>query len=664
MALNYNREQLSGLFSNHDLIPGSSKRIEGMAVEINNIVEGTGGGAACQTLKGKRKSIHISTDAKTNLEDAAPSRSSEVRRKHILLSTSTPFSDTIVRSLFRDPDIDLRIIAQEDEGQEGVGVNVPFYEDVPSHDPRKTCSSARKWLNITAARLADWADVLILAPADSGTIGAMIAGLTTTLTLTVLRGWDVSKTILLVPGMTLGEWKAPLTRRQLDEVRALWPWVKILPPVFSRFEPPNTLVEMPWEGREMFYEEIRKGLGWRCKTGKPETESGPSRTTEQVSVAGHDEDAPKQKNLKELSQNGGQPPHKKGIGSPSPMQRGPDQPALPFELLTMILEALGDWELATAVGVYTRIPVPDQWKSLCADPNTPSAPLSLEYTILRRPFREITEKLAALPQWKPLTKLAAHLILKLCRTDILDYIIKFRNDLYWATTGLSTLPLRVSSTYGNTVLLDWWLSCPDIPTNDYLPDTVDAASRAGFVHVLDWWRDSGLPLRYTERALESASAEGQTAVLDWWKRVSDAAPDYDPVPLKIGKSVLLAAQSGRTASLEWWDRSGIPFSHAESVARIASTHGHVQVLDMWYELKGSKLIFDNQVLVGATKNGHVDVLEWWRRSGLRVEFKTCDIEEALEDAVSGAEERVRQWWERNGLNLGVGPSEWMKVKVL
>ena len=78
------------------------------------------------------------------------------------------------------------------------------------------------------------------------------------------------------------------------------------------------------------------------------------------------------------------------------------------------------------------------------------------------------------------------------------------------------------------------------------------------------------------------------------------------------------------------------------------------------------MIFDCQVLVGPTKNGHDNVLEWWRRSGLRVEFKTCDIEEALEDAdpVSGAEGRVRRWWARNGLNLGVGTSEWMKTKVL
>jgi hypothetical protein len=199
-----------------------------------------------------------------------------------------------------------------------------------------------------------------------------------------------------------------------------------------------------------------------------------------------------------------------------------------------------------------------------------------------------------------------------------------------------------------------------------MADAMDGASRAGFVDVLDWWLHSGLPLRYSERALEAASAEGRVAVLDWWKSASANAPPSNPLPLKVGKSVLLAAQSGRTASLAWWDASGIPYSHAENVARIASTHGHVHVLEFWYKLKGPKMIFDNQVLVGPTKNGHDHVLQWWKSCGMRVEFKTCDIEEALEDAdpSSGAEGRVRRWWERNGLNLGVGTSEWMRSKVL
>jgi len=48
-----------------------------------------------------------------------------------------------------------------------------------------------------------------------------------------------------------------------------------------------------------------------------------------------------------------------------------------------------------------------------------------------------------------------------------------------------------------------------------------------------------------------------------------------------------------------------------------------------------------------------------------VAYKTCDIEEALEDGVEGEKGRVvRRWWARNGLNLGVGTSEWMRTKVL
>jgi len=117
--------------------------------------------------------------------------------------------------------------------------------------------------------------------------------------------------------------------------------------------------------------------------------------------------------------------------------------------------------------------------------------------------------------------------------------------------------------------------------------------------------------------------------------------------------------------LSWWVNSNIPFQHEDLVAKLASNHGHVAVLDFWKSLRGEKMIFDNQVLVGATKNGHRDVLQWWKRSKLRVEYKTCDIEEALEDGVEGPRgEAVRRWWAENGLNLGVGTSEWMRTKLL
>jgi len=118
---------------------------------------------------------------------------------------------------------------------------------------------------------------------------------------------------------------------------------------------------------------------------------------------------------------------------------------------------------------------------------------------------------------------------------------------------------------------------------------------------------------------------------------------------------------------------------------MASAYGHVTVLEAWKELKGEKfaMSFDHQVLVGPTKNGFARVLEWWKKQAtesseaqesmggqggrLKVEYKTCDVEEALEDSVNQGgegEDEVRKWWARNGLNLGVGTSEWMRIKTL
>ncbi|KDB24327.1 hypothetical protein H109_03772 [Trichophyton interdigitale MR816] len=577
--------------------------------------------------------------------------------KRVILATSTPFADTIVRSLYRDPDVELRLIVPQGlgVGQEDMN-NVECYEDAPQRVTDTTSQPLRGQFNMTAANLADWADLLIISPMDAGTLGSMVCGLTTSLTLTLLRGWDVSKSIILVPGMTTRQWVAPITRRHLDDIQVFWPWVKVLPPILSKFEAPDRLAELPWDGRESFYDEIKEALGWSVGIGI----DGRNTPSQEVEIPGKENGLDEKPNgiISPIAnlQSSDSFSSQTTITHPTPTQT-----ALPSEILSMIFEALGDWETAAAVGIYTRLPTPDQWKPLI--PRSHSFQCTLEYAILKRPFSEIEQYLSSASPWKPLSSLSAHLILKFSRIDILDFIITSRSDIFWSTPRLLNLPFRASAIYGNTALLDWWLHCPELPKKDYLTDAMDSASRAGYIHVLDWWRNSGLPLLYTERALESASAEGHISVLSWWRNASECSPEHS-LPLKVGKSVLLAAQSGRTNSIAWWDQSGIPYSYTESVARIASTHGHVHVLELWYKLKGTKMIFDNQVLVGATKNGHVDVLEWWRRSGLHVEFKTCDIEEALEDAITGSEEKVRRWWERNGLNLGVGTSEWMKVKVL
>ncbi|KAE8356433.1 hypothetical protein BDV28DRAFT_102800 [Aspergillus coremiiformis] len=569
------------------------------------------------------------------------------RRKRLLLSTESAFVDNVLSSLVQHPDIELRLITDEPSALLSGANKVPHYMDTVDTQTFEKKTGARRWLKAKAAELCEWADMLLVAPIDAGTLGSMLYGLTNTLTLALLRGWISTKPVVLIPGMTVSEWHHPLNTRQLKEVDQSWPWISVITPVLLKSNNPEELIQLPWGGLKELHETIERTLGLSFSQSLNESNQ-PSEVSKVASSA------------ENVSPSAVATASRRHV----PCRPGSGAPSLPMELwLNVFEDHLRDWEIAKAVGIPTNLPVPKEWQSHLLKM---SAPASLEYTILRGSFAAIKKRIDSLPRWKPISDLACHLIFKFSRTDILSYLTENHLDLLWTTSRLTNLPYRASAIYGNPNILTWWRDAPALPTKEHKADAMDGASRAGFVSVLEWWRTSGLELRYTERALEAASAEGRVAVLDWWKHASANAPPSNPIPLKVGKSVLLAAQSGRTASLAWWDASGIPYSHAESVTRIASTHGHVHVLDFWYRLKGAKMIFDSQVLVGPTKNGHDNVLEWWRRSGLRVEFKTCDIEEALEDAdpVSGAEERVRRWWARNGLNLGVGTSEWMKTKVL
>ncbi|KAE8151380.1 hypothetical protein BDV25DRAFT_94989 [Aspergillus avenaceus] len=585
------------------------------------------------------------TSASLNVANHDNTSPSPSRRKRLLLSTESSFVDNVLPSLVQHPDIELRLITDEPSALLSSATKVPHYMDTVDSQTFEKKTGARRWLKAKAAELCEWADMLLVAPIDAGSLGSMLYGLTNTLTLALLRGWISTKPVVLIPGMTVSEWEHPLNTRQLREVDRDWPWISVVTPVLMKSNNPEELVQLPWNGLQELRETIEKTLGLSFS----------------VQMAEHNQPIEASKAVTSGDKSSA---HTVVTNTRHPY--GPSQGAcsLPMELWLNIFEDhLQDWEVAKAVGIPTNLSVPKEWQSHLLKM---SAPASLEYTILRGSSAAIKKRIDSLPRWKPLSDLACHLIFKFSRTDILSYLTENHLDLLWTTSRLTNLPYRASAIYGNPNILTWWHDAPQLPTKEYIADAMDGASRAGYVNVLEWWRTSGLELRYTERALESASAEGRVAVLEWWKNASANAPASKPIPLKVGKSVLLAAQSGRTASLAWWDASGIPYSHAESVARIASTHGHVHVLDFWYQLKGAKMIFDSQVLVGPTKNGHDNVLEWWRRSGLRVEFKTCDIEEALEDAdpVSGAEERVRRWWGRNGLNLGVGTSEWMKTKVL
>lgn len=505
------------------------------------------------------------------------------------------------------------------------------------HKTREAIEAARQ----TAHDLVEWADLLVLAPIDADHLAKMMTGIADTLLLELLRAWDVSKKILLVPGMSTQMWENPMTKKQLSKIKRKWNWIKVMAPILWQYDAANPAKRtVTWDG---FNDLV-----------------GIIKNQAELLSLGHDVEVAAQQALH--------------TAEPSRVQT-----ALPPEIWTLIFDYVGDWELAQALGVYTSLRTPTEWSAArranLTDP-TEIYMNELEWLILSCPgSAAICQKLSEAPKGlRYLSSLAVKLIIKFSQTEVLTYLENHLSKVFWASFSSKLLPNKASGVYGRLDVLDWWNTSPSFLKKEYDAEALDNASRMGFVHVLDWWRRSGLALKYTEAALESASARGHLLVLEWWR---DAAAQDERLALKPGRSLLTAAQQGQAAVLRWWESSGLALAHGEGVCKMASAHGHTAVLDVWRELKGDdKLSFDSQVLVAPTRQGHVAVLEWWKQYARgerpageeagrthRVEYKTCDIEEALEDAIGDARP-VRVWWARNGLNLGLLTSEWMKTKCL
>lgn len=565
------------------------------------------------------------------------------RKVNVVVYLTAKVGPEVLPHLIHQPNLNLRVVSEypKQEYQDLLGDSV----DISSvhwieNSPQDVY---RNHTELQGHKLAKWADTCV-AISDAGLISLIVAGMASDIILHMFRCWDISKKIIMLPEMSMEQWKSPIWKRQLSKIQRKWEWISVLEPATWTLTSPEDLFADP------FSDDQTLDLEWNWE--------GPA----ELLAALQSEAMVVLKRSRTVSTTG------------TTTKAARTKSALPPEIWTQVLDYLGDWELATALGVYTHTPVPYQWQKLV--PTATSKTPSLEWTILTQSPSKIKEffERQAKQQVPPkaLSSVALSLILRFCLIEVLDYLSSSQKDIFWSSFPTDSLPKQASLIYNSPALLQWWKDCPAIIKKDYDTKIIDGASRAGFIDVLQWWLDSDLPMCYTDKALEGASAKGMVDVLEWWRTNHQKLIGTNrELPLKVGKSIWLAAQTGQTQSVAWWERSGIPYSHEEKVATVASQSGHVDVLDLWYSLKGSKMIFDNQVLVGPSKHGHPKVLEWWKQAsqkyGLRVEYKTCDIEEAMEDAVGGGREgeaEVREWWSRNGLNLGAGTLEWMKVKTL
>ncbi|EFP79753.2 uncharacterized protein PGTG_06074 [Puccinia graminis f. sp. tritici CRL 75-36-700-3] len=291
----------------------------------------------------------------------------------------------------------------------------------------------------------------------------------------------------------------------------------------------------------------------------------------------------------------------------------PSVPPLPPEIITQIIDELGDYELAETLEVAHHIPPTSAWLELA----TP-----LDQAILSGRLARVIEVYAEEKE-----------------------------------TRLSTWGARVMVRFGYIAMLDYLLSVEPEQLHrlcdDLLPDVASAWER---VNVLEWALHGGFGIRAdaSESAINEASINGHVAVLEWWKNSG--------VALKIGNVMDYASLESTTISLEWWARSGLEGKYSRMALLNATNQGHLKVLDWWLN-SGLQLVYDKEILVGATKYGKLESLEWWFKSKLKVAYTIFDIEEAIEDCTNRQLE-VHGWWKHQGIDQAGSAIDWTETKFL
>ena len=151
---------------------------------------------------------------------------------------------------------------------------------------------------------------------------------------------------------------------------------------------------------------------------------------------------------------------------------------------------------------------------------------------------------------------------------------------WWVNSGL---PLKYDPNILENILLlktekvidimTWWVNS-GLPINASQSSikVMEYASRNGNIRVLEWWKNSGIPLQYNELCLEEATKYGNIKVLDWWKNSG----------LKLKYYINILDQRDyvkELGGLEWWKNSGLPFQYYEHSLYLTMKYGHTDRLD-------------------------------------------------------------------------------------
>ncbi|KAI9316137.1 hypothetical protein DFJ73DRAFT_881602 [Zopfochytrium polystomum] len=209
-----------------------------------------------------------------------------------------------------------------------------------------------------------------------------------------------------------------------------------------------------------------------------------------------------------------------------------------------------------------------------------------------------------------------------------------KNVLYVTEPGLIA-----ATRNGHLQVLLWWRQTLKSKFPRRIHSIMDIVSKTGRLEMLDFWRKSGVKLKYSTEAVDDASARGDLAVLRWWE-ASGLRLKYTE------KAIDQASCNHHLHVLNWWRSSRFTLEYSQAAIDSASRNGHAAVLQWWKD-SGLELKYSAYAIDGATQSGHVEVLQWWMDSGLEIKCLPVTVNEAL----SAVDSAVAEWWLTVGLAM-------------
>ncbi|KAI9222149.1 hypothetical protein BC828DRAFT_379141 [Blastocladiella britannica] len=235
------------------------------------------------------------------------------------------------------------------------------------------------------------------------------------------------------------------------------------------------------------------------------------------------------------------------------------------------------------------------------------------------------------------------------RTDALDFWTRqfqvIPNDLIAIGTDVMYAPIHAAARAGSVKALQWWRTAGCAHPAAF-SRVAQLAAINGHVQILDWVRESCLPLIMDENTLDTVSINGHATVLAWLE-------DHD-LASKLPYSSLAFSQSasrGHLQVLQWWKQSGRLPKCKSAAVDLASANGHVRVLQWVHAESGWRFEATPRAIDGAAANGRLEVLQWWRDQNATGEMPVRLTALALDSASGAGNLAVLEWWKRAGWPL-------------